>query len=66
MGELGLVGVVSELGDVEDEAVGVVTGVVDGSGPPEVSTPVPLAQPVNARATSSAAAISTRRTITGI
>ena len=66
VGELGLVGVVSGLGDGGDEAVGVVTDVVDGSGPPEVSTRVPLAQPVNASATSSAAAISARGTITGI
>ena len=65
-GELGLVGVVCGPGDAEDEALGVVTGVAEGNGPPEASTPEPLEQPVNASAKSSAAAISARRTVTGI
>ena len=66
VGEPGLVVVVCGLGGDEDGAPGLVTDVADGIGPPEASPPEPVEQPVNASATSSAAAISARRTVTGI
>ena len=66
VGELGLVDVVCGLGEAEDEGLGVAADVAEGSGPPVVSTPLPIEQPVNPSATSSAAEISARRTVTGI
>ena len=66
VGEVGLVDIDCGLGEAEDDARDVTADVAEGRGPPEASTPESIEQPVNASATSSAAEISARRTVTGI